>query len=457
MKSSEHKKAVDRKLAEEMRSNKEATPIEKGFQKSDEIVLMKMDKLFRTVFYLIKQERPFTDFGELLTLQNLNGLELGQTYFSDKAAKEFASHIADMYFDEMKELLLNADCFSVFCDGSTDRTETEKELIMVKIIKGFYPVMLFLSLEEPPNAKAPGILAALDNAFAKFGIPNWKEKLLGFCSDGASVNFGQVRGVSALLKAQSPWIVSVWCLAHRLELAVKDAFKGTYMDTVIEILTTIYYFYKGSSKRNREAQELADIMDEHFYKPAKANGTRWVDHKLQAVSKLLKNWPIIVSHMSNYAEDNSNRGEDRAKAKGIIKKLCQYKLVYYLYFLKDVLSEVSRVSLLFQREDINVSSAVTVLESCNSVLTNMAQNPGITLAQFPNDVNGTQFHGETLQNQVDLQTLDGQKRQIVISIADCINSRFENLHQDPIFTACHIFDHKNWPDMNAGNGGYFSV
>ena len=132
--------------------------------------------------------------------------------------------------------------------------------------------MLFLSLEEPPTTKAPGILAVLDSAFTKFDCPNWKNKLIGFCSKGACVNMGHVRGVSTLLMQQSPWIISVWCLANRLELAVNDTFKSTYMDTV-------NYLYKCSAKQNREAQELTEIMDDHFLKPAKCNGTRWVEHK----------------------------------------------------------------------------------------------------------------------------------------------------------------------------------
>lgn len=327
VKSVVHERAVSAKLAKQLKDQNETTPIEKGFQKADEKALIKMDKLFRTAYYIAKNERPFTDFKDLLQLQKINGLDVGETYFTNKAAKEFVSNITEVLFDELKKLLHDADYFSVFCDGSTDRTETDKEIVMVKVLKKYYPVMVFVSLEEPPNTKAPGILAALDNALEKCGLQNWKEKLIGFCSDGANVNMGQVRGVSTLLKQQSPWILSVWCLAHRLELAVRDAFKSTFMDTVVEILTTVYYFYRGSAKRNREAQELADIMDEHFLKPAKCNGTRWVEHKLLAVSKMLRNWSVLVSHMSNYAEDNTNRGEDRAKAKGIIAKLCQYKFV----------------------------------------------------------------------------------------------------------------------------------
>lgn len=70
--------------------------------------------------------------------------------------------------------------------------------------------MLFLSLEELPNCKAPGILAALDNAFAKFGILNWKQKLIGFCSDGA------VRGVSALINLPGSFQCGVLCISWDL-------------------------------------------------------------------------------------------------------------------------------------------------------------------------------------------------------------------------------------------------
>jgi hypothetical protein len=63
----------------------------------------------------------------------LNGIDLGHSYTNDMAAKEFASQIADEFLNKLKEAL-NESHFSVFCDGSTDRTETEKELIMVKVL-----------------------------------------------------------------------------------------------------------------------------------------------------------------------------------------------------------------------------------------------------------------------------------------------------------------------------------
>ena len=82
---SSHVRAVDAKLAKDLRDKNENTPLQKGFQKADENILLKMDKLYSVL--LGKKERPFTDFKDLLMLQKSNGLEMGETYYTDKAAK----------------------------------------------------------------------------------------------------------------------------------------------------------------------------------------------------------------------------------------------------------------------------------------------------------------------------------------------------------------------------------
>ena len=93
---------------------------------------------------------------------------------------------------------------------------------------------------------------------------------------------GSKKGVIKLFKDKknAPWVLSVRCLAHRLELAVKDCFKGTYMDKVKEVLRFITHFNEWSSKRNKEAKDIADIMEEVFLKPEKVNGTRWIDQQI---------------------------------------------------------------------------------------------------------------------------------------------------------------------------------
>ena len=45
--------------------------------------------------------------------------------------------------------------------------------------------------------------------------------MIGFGCDGASVNMGKVGGVRGLILSNRPWVITVWCFAHRLELALK--------------------------------------------------------------------------------------------------------------------------------------------------------------------------------------------------------------------------------------------
>ncbi|KAG1697210.1 Alpha-1,2-mannosyltransferase ALG9 [Nymphon striatum] len=210
--------------------------------------------------------------------------------------------------------------------------ETEWKVVVSKpfldnerFLEDFYPKITFLSLEEPDNAKAHGILAAIDHAFERFDMAEYKLKTVGFCSDGASAMMGHRQGVIKLLtdSGQVPWVLSVWCLAHHLELAMKDSFKGEYLETVVETLTSVHYFYEGSAKRNKEAADIAELMEETFLKPERCNGTRWVDHKLRAVSKLIKIWKILIMHFMSHAEDNTNGAQYRAKAKGVLWKLTQ--------------------------------------------------------------------------------------------------------------------------------------
>ena len=47
-----------------------------------------------------------------------------------------------------------------------------------------------------------------------------------------------------------------WCLAHRLELAVKDALKGTSFDLINDMLLRLHYIYEKSPKKCRELEEV---------------------------------------------------------------------------------------------------------------------------------------------------------------------------------------------------------
>lgn len=83
------------------------------------------------------------------------------------------------------------------------------------------------SVSEPASGKAEHISEALHHKCEIMGLEIAKS-CVATAADGASVNFGVKAGVLTLLQETMPWMLKVHCVAHRLELAIADAFKNTY-------------------------------------------------------------------------------------------------------------------------------------------------------------------------------------------------------------------------------------
>ena len=93
-----------------------------------------MKKLFTTAFYLVYAERPFRDFPSLLSLQRLNGLQLGQAYSNHKQTRNFVHFIAEKSRLSFVHLLQNADFFSVCFDDIYSIYTVYIIIIMIIII-----------------------------------------------------------------------------------------------------------------------------------------------------------------------------------------------------------------------------------------------------------------------------------------------------------------------------------
>ena len=91
----------------------------------------------------------------------------------------------------------------------------------------------------------------LGQALSKLGIEEVDgdhcQQLIGIGTDGASTNIANA-GLKGIVESKLEWIVWMWCLAHRLELGIKDALKGTYFDGIDDMLLRLYYIYEESPK-----------------------------------------------------------------------------------------------------------------------------------------------------------------------------------------------------------------
>lgn len=159
----------------------------------------------------------------------------------------------------------------------------------------------FLALCGVENAGAESLTNTILEALRNFGGLSDDEiacKLVGFGADGASVNMGCSNGIGARLARLQPLITVVHCMAHRLELALKDVINDKKLVSkfrILPFLEGLHAFYHRSSK-NTFALASAAQREGVTGKPTRIGGTRWVPHLHTALTNFWKLQPAFKRH-----------------------------------------------------------------------------------------------------------------------------------------------------------------
>ena len=198
-----HEKTKDHSICSSAaRAKTERTPIAVLKDRLDRKHVPKFQALFNTAYLIAKRNFSFRDFEFLLKLQNKNGLQLGENYQNIQGAKTFIESIAHELRQHTINSLQKCRFFSLMADGSTDRSVAEQESVFVRYVVGGEPVSKFIALQEVKDARAAGVLDAIDTA---------------------SVNMGIYNGVAARVKNRNGQHVTVThCINHGLELSVLE-------------------------------------------------------------------------------------------------------------------------------------------------------------------------------------------------------------------------------------------
>ena len=319
------------------KSISDETPIGRGLNRIRERDRKNLQIKFNTVYYLLKQERPFVDYPEQLKLLKKNkGPDFGTSYLTDRAAALFAESIAEVEQKKLIDNLKKVRYYSVLNDGSTDSSVTEQELVYALFLVDGFPQVKFLSIESVSSADAAGILESIKESFHRLGITPFTNRIVGLNVDGASVNTGKFTGLGSKIKVNAPWLQVIHCFSHRLELAIKDAFEGVKAyESINEFVTKLYYLYQQSPKRLRCLRELAVAHEESIPKPTKAGGTRWIDHKYRAIKNALDHYGVYIEHIEELATTDS-QPKKRVEIKGFLLKwkdgTIPVKMTIYLCF-----------------------------------------------------------------------------------------------------------------------------
>lgn len=266
----------------------------------------KMKILFNTTHALAIKNRPFTDFKWLCNLQTKNDIQLGETYIHANASKTFLNFIAMNELSRICKQINNTQFTCVIGDGSTDSSVKEQEMWFLRYASNGCINTDFIGIESCEKASAENIVKGLKTIIEGNVKMEWTEfcsKLIAVSCDGASVMTGVKAGVGALLRKTQSSIITIHCLAHRLELSLKDSAKTVklYDKTVNVLAMGLYYFYHNSSLNramlNRSYNALKTDEDPGLLLPTRVSGTRWIGHTVLALQNLTVSYKYILGHL----------------------------------------------------------------------------------------------------------------------------------------------------------------
>ena len=450
-----HAGSVGHKRAEDsvrIAANPQEAAIPRALRQLNKEAASKLEKLFDIAYFVAKLEMPFTTFPQLCQLEEKHGIELGQTYTTDKACKNFILAISEEFNGELGEQVQRARFLSVMTDSATDVGVREVEDVYVPFLKDGEAVNAFAGLKSCPNAKATGITEAVNSAMTDI-CENWKEKAVALGSDGASVMVGDVGGVYALLKRDIPHLIKVHCIAHRLELAFSDTVKAVpHLEEAKDMLQGIWKHYHYSPKAVRELKELAESMQVKAYKAVKADGTRWVPHLKRALDiLLLKNYFTVVTQLQHTSQARDASVTMQGRASNYCKKLVSYKFLLFLHLLLDIVTAISKLSLQFQDDKISISQLQDKVNTLSSTLEAFKVRLGENLTSFQERVgDGNQYKGLDLTRSArDAESFAASRDAIIDKATAFLSDRFQGLGHDPVLrAAATLTDHHSWPLNN---------
>ena len=356
-----HKVSSIHKEAEELESYRVASQCDEGIVSAFSSTVSSQRKALvgamKLLYWLAKEEISITTkLSSLLDLSiqmgndYLKELHLGgnEHYTSEQSISELLQSLSTSIEEDIVSSLKSSPYFALITDETTDISVLKQLVLVCRYSTSSGIKTSYFQITDIPNGTADTIETALLQALREKEIDI--SRLRGFGSDGAAVMVGSRNGVATKLKGHIPRIVSVHCINHRLALAAAHATDGIpYLQRFKSTLQSLFYFYQNSAVRMAGLHAIQEVLDQPTLKCKEAKDVRWLSHDM-AIKSIIRTYPALLVSLDREA---SERGEPTAR--GLLVFVKSYKFLACAYLLSDILLHLSRLSRIFQKQNIDFS------------------------------------------------------------------------------------------------------
>ena len=196
-----------------------------------------------------------------------------------------------------------------------------------------------------------------------------------------------------------------------------------YLQKFKATVQTLFLFYHNTPVRMAGLHAIQAILDSPIVKLKQAKDVRWLSYDA-AIKAIISTFPALVASLEREATERSEPA-----AVGLVKFVKTHYFVGCCYLLNKVLPHISRLSLIFQQEDIDLTQIKPALES--------------TLASIE-EVRTFQFEEvySTVENVLQISVSESEKQQFrkrvqykfIDAVIDQINDRLPDCDELSAFS-----------------------
>ena len=359
------------------------------------------NRVFTTAYYVAKERLAFVKLKPSILLQELNGLDMGGLHRSDHSCFAIIDHIAK----EMRAHLITAiirlkSMMSITIDETSLHGKEYMIIFLRCDVSGHGDIEnIFLEVVELKTCTSLYLYEQLKETLYKVGFTTayLEEYLIGISTDGAAVMTGKKSGLTTMLANDFPRAKAVHCLAHRLELAVRDSLECSEGCNQFEtFMSKLHMLYSASPKNARLLEDAADEVGVTLKKIGKIFSIRWVASSYNTVNAVWGDYKALVHHLQQEGEGGS---QHCLKYKNLYFELTSNVFVKNLALMRDVLLELQRLSRTLQKAE---TSLVTASKSITVTIINLISlkesngDSGISSMKLKRDYPIGTFQGITL-------------------------------------------------------------
>lgn len=273
--------------------------------------------------------------------------------------EEFVSIIAAHVRVIIHREIIDAEYYSISVDSTPDISHVDQLTFCIRYVKSGAIVERFLDFIPIHGHTSEYLADTVLNYLKDNDIDIMKCR--GQSYDNANNMAGQYNGLQSCIRAVNETAVFVPCVAHGLNLDGKNTVaKNKDAAAFFKIVEKTYEYFVKSTYRWQELNSQLNHTDETMVK--RASGTRWTA-ETNAIRALHSCFPKVIDVLKSLSsEESTQTDESKAKAKGLMKKLCRFKNIFLLILWKEILNKFDRVSKALQKSDLTLFTAVNLCQ-----------------------------------------------------------------------------------------------